>query len=69
MWMKSRELVAGCGWGLGSTSGLGRDGDMMEGQGAMEDATFHDSDCNGGLGRAGPGNSPLDSGGRGGRGE
>jgi hypothetical protein len=27
------------------------------------------SSCNGGLGRAGPGNSPLDSGGRGGRGE
>jgi hypothetical protein len=29
---------------LGSGSGLGKDGDTTEGQGAMEDATFRDSD-------------------------
>jgi hypothetical protein len=36
--------MVGCGWGLGSRSGLGWDGDMMEGQGVVEDATFRDSD-------------------------
>jgi hypothetical protein len=44
MQTKSRELTAGCARGFGSGSGLGRDGDAMEGQGAMEDATFLDSD-------------------------
>jgi hypothetical protein len=41
---ESRELAAGYGWELGSGSGLGKDGDVMEGQGAAEDATFRDSD-------------------------
>jgi hypothetical protein len=44
MRMESRELTAGCGRGLGSRSRLGWDGDMMEGQGIVGDATFHDSD-------------------------
>jgi hypothetical protein len=44
MGAESRELVAGCGRELGSRSGLGRDGNAMEGQGIAEDVTFHDSD-------------------------
>jgi hypothetical protein len=42
--MESRELTAGCGWGLGSRSGLGQDGDVMEGQGMAGDVTFCHSD-------------------------
>jgi hypothetical protein len=42
--VESRELAAGCGRELGSGSGLGWDGDVMEGQDAAEDATFRDSD-------------------------
>jgi hypothetical protein len=34
----------GRGRELGSGSGLGKDGDATEGQGATEDATFRDSD-------------------------
>jgi hypothetical protein len=44
MGAESRELAAGCGWELGSGSGLGRDGNAAEGQGTAEDATFRDSD-------------------------
>jgi hypothetical protein len=44
MGMESREHAAGYGWELRSGSGLGWDGDAVEGQGAAEDATFHDSD-------------------------
>jgi hypothetical protein len=44
MGAESTELAAGCGWDLGSGSGLGRDGHMTEGQGIAEDATFRDSD-------------------------
>jgi hypothetical protein len=44
MGVESRELMAGCGWELGSGSRLGRDGDMMEGQGIVEDTTFRNSD-------------------------
>jgi hypothetical protein len=44
MGAESRELTGGCGWELGSGSGLGKDGDVTEGQGAAEDATFRDSD-------------------------
>jgi hypothetical protein len=33
----------GCGRGLGGGSGLGREGDMMDGQGMAWDATFRDS--------------------------
>jgi hypothetical protein len=44
MGAESRELVAGCGRGFGSKSGLGRDGDAMEGQGVVGDATFRDSE-------------------------
>jgi hypothetical protein len=39
---ESREVVAGCGWELGSGSGLGWDGDVTEDQGAAEDTTFCD---------------------------
>jgi hypothetical protein len=41
---ESRELTARCGREVGSGSGLGWDGDATERQGAVEDATFHDSD-------------------------
>jgi hypothetical protein len=44
MGAESRELAAGCGWDLGSGSGLGWDGHATEGQGTAEDATFRDSD-------------------------
>jgi hypothetical protein len=44
MGAESRELAAGCGRELGSGSGLGKDSDATEGQGAAEDATFRDSD-------------------------
>jgi hypothetical protein len=43
-WIESRELAAGCRWGLGIRSGLGWNGDVMEGQGLAGDATFHDLD-------------------------
>jgi hypothetical protein len=42
MGAESREPAAGCGWGLGSRSRLGQDSDVMEGQGKVGDATFHD---------------------------
>jgi hypothetical protein len=35
---------SGGGWELGNGSGLGKDGDATEGQGATEDATFRDPD-------------------------
>jgi hypothetical protein len=41
---ESRELAAGCGWELGSRSRLRQDGDVMEGQGIVQDVTFHDLD-------------------------
>jgi hypothetical protein len=44
MGVESRELLARCGRELGSGSGLGKDGDAREGQGAAEDATFRDPD-------------------------
>jgi hypothetical protein len=44
MQTESRELVVGCGWGLGRGSGLGQDGDTTEGQGMAGDVTFHDLD-------------------------
>jgi hypothetical protein len=44
MGAESRELAAGCRWELGSGSGLGWDGDLMEGQGVAEDVTFRNLD-------------------------
>jgi hypothetical protein len=44
MGAESRELMAGCGQELRSGSRLGRDSDMIEGQGTVEDATFCYSD-------------------------
>jgi ribosomal protein L5 len=41
---ESRELMAGWGQGLRSGDGHGWDGDTMEGQGAVGDATFRDLD-------------------------
>jgi hypothetical protein len=47
-WARNRSGIqgthGGCGRELGSGSGLGKDSDAMEGQGAVEDVTFHDSD-------------------------
>jgi hypothetical protein len=41
---ESRELIVGMDGDLGAGAGLEKDSDAMEGQGIMEDATFHDSD-------------------------
>jgi hypothetical protein len=41
---ESRELTAGCGWGLSGRNGYGLDGDVMVGYGIAGDVTFRDSD-------------------------
>jgi hypothetical protein len=49
--MESRELIIVYRWELGSKSRLGQDDDVIEGQGIVEDVTFHNSDR--GIARAG----------------
>jgi hypothetical protein len=42
--MESRELIVGYGQGLRTISRLGRDGNMIDGQGIVEDVTCGNSD-------------------------